>query len=87
MKEFLHKLWCGDIAPGSELSANYTETAELTQFKNRHREKLLDSFTEEQAKWFADYEACEEERDWLTQEDAFTEGVRFAVRLMVEALG
>jgi len=87
MKEILHKLWCGDITPGSEPTANHAEIIELMQLKNRHRENLLASFTEEQTRWFTDYEACEEERDWLTEEDAFTEGIRFAVRFMVEALG
>ena len=87
MKEFIHKIWYGNIQPGSEVTVNNAEISRLLQYKERHREKLLSLLNEEQRKILEKYESNEEELYCLVQEDAFAEGVRYAVRFLVEAMG
>ena len=87
MKDFIHRIWYGNIHPGSEVSANNAEINRLLQYKNRHREKLLSTLNEEQMKILEKYESNEEELYCLAQEDAFTEGIRYAVQFLVEAMG
>ena len=36
MKEFLHKLWCGDITPGSDPTANHTENLETVRLAQKY---------------------------------------------------
>ena len=59
----------------------------LDTLKTRHREKLLSLLNEEQTKILEKYESNEEELYCLAQEDAFTEGIRYAVQFLVEAMG
>ena len=87
MKEFIHRIWCGDVYPGSEITANNAEINKLLGYKNRHREHLVSLLNEEQTQILEKYESSEEELYSLAQEDAFTEGIRFAVRFLVEAMG
>ncbi|MBQ8400414.1 MAG: hypothetical protein IJX14_00645 [Clostridia bacterium] len=87
MKDFIHRIWCGDVQPGKEITANSAEIAELMRYRSRHKEKLLSLLDAEQKKVFHDYESSEQELSWLTQEDAFTEGVRYTVRFLMEAMG
>ena len=87
MKEFIHKIWYGNVYPGQEISENNAEVNKLMQYKNQHRQQLLTMLNEEQIKLLAKYESNEEELYCLAQEDAFAAGVRFAVRFLVEAMG
>jgi len=87
MKDFIHRIWCGDVHPGSEITANNAEINKLLRYKNRHREQLLALLDEEQTKLLEKYESNEEELYCLAQEDAFAEGVRYAVQFLVEAMG
>ena len=87
MKDFIHKIWYGNVQPSREISVNNAEISRLMQYKNRHREQLLSQLNEEQMKILEKYESNEEELYCLAQEDAFTEGVRYAVQFLVEAMG
>ena len=87
MPTFIHQLWRGEITPGSSPTVNTPAISKLLSLQERHREKLFCTLTEEQRSIFEKYEAAEKEADCLTGEDAFTEGIRFALRLVPEALG
>ena len=87
MSTFIHRLWRGEIEPGSDPTVNTPEISKLLALQERHRAKLLSMLTPEQAEIFEKYEAAEKEADCLAGEDAFTAGIRFAQRLMTEALG
>ena len=87
MSTFIHQIWRNEIAPGSNPTVNAPAIRKLLALQERHRTALLAALTQEQAEIFEKYEAAEKEADCLTNEDAFTEGIRFALRLMTEALG
>ena len=87
MKDFIHRIWYGDVCPEHNSTANRAEIDKLLLCRERHRERLLALLNDEQKKAFEKYESGETELYWLSQEDAFTEGVRYAVRFLVEAMG
>ena len=86
MSTFIHRLWRGEITPCSSPTANAPAISRLLALQERHRMKLFSTMTDEQKSDFEKYEAAAEETLCLTEEDAFTEGIRFSLRLFTEAL-
>ncbi|MBR4960396.1 MAG: hypothetical protein IKY52_05830 [Clostridia bacterium] len=87
MSTFIRQIWQGDFAPGVSPTVNTPELRKLLALQERHRTALLNTLNPQQTEIFEKYEDAEKESDCLTAEDAFTEGIRFALRLMTEALG
>ena len=87
MSTFIRQIWQGDFVPGSDPTANTPEIRKLLTLQERHRSALLGTLNPQQTEIFEKYEDAGKEADDLAAEDSFTEGIRFALRLVTEALG
>ena len=87
MYDFLRLIWSGQVKPAKDFGCSNLEIKELERLKEGHREKLVKMLNEEEMAVFLKYTDCENELTWVYFEDAFAEGVRYAARLFVEALG
>lgn len=87
MKDLLRKTWREQILNEIDFASQNSEIRELKILKNRNEEKLLENLSDEKRELFIKYSDCENELDGVYFEEAFIEGVRFAVKLFVEAMG
>lgn len=87
MKDFIREIWHGQVQAEGHVGMNNREMKEILHLKNRNEEKLLAALSEEEKELYRKISDCETEYDALYCEEVFIEGVRFAVRMMAEALG
>lgn len=86
MKDFINSIWCAQIQPSKEYYQQGAQISELEELTTKNEKKLLNTLNEEQIDILRKYVSCKDELECILTEDAFTEGVRFAVRFLIEAL-
>lgn len=86
MKNLLHELWFGNIRPFANPPTDIQTTQKLALLLSQKREKLLAELTEQQTKLLAEYECASEEITSLAEANAFAEGFRLGVGLMIEVI-
>ena len=86
MKNLLHELWFGNVRPFANPPLHPEITQNLASQLTQKREKLLSELTEQQVKLLAEYECANEEITSLAEANAFSEGFRLGVELMIEAM-
>ena len=86
MKNLLHELWFGNIRPFANPPLHPEITQKLALQLSQKREKLLAEITEQQVKLLAEYECANEEIISHTEANAFEEGFRLGVGLMIEVM-
>lgn len=86
MKNLLHELWFGNVRPFANPPANTKTTQKLASQLSQKRETLLAELTEQQVKLLAEYECANEEITSLSEANAFSEGFRLGVGLMIEVM-
>ena len=86
MKNLLHELWFGNIRPFANPPTDTHTTQKLASQLAQKREKLLSELTEKQVKLLAEYECANEEVISHTEANAFEEGFRLGVGLMIEVM-
>jgi hypothetical protein len=87
MKDFLRKLYCGEIKPSENVLALTDETQNLEKLMARNEEELLASINDKSKSCFKKYVDCSTELNWIYYEEAFIEGISFATKLFIDALG
>ncbi len=86
MKDFIRAIWYGQICPSKNCALQNKEIAELEELKERNKADLLKSLNASKVESLEKYEGCEEELDLIYMEEAFMEGVRFAIKFIVEGV-
>ena len=86
MKNLLHELWFGNIRPFANPPLHPEITQKLALQLSQKRELLLAELTEQQTKLLAEYECASEEITSLAEANAFSEGFRLGVELMIEVM-
>ena len=86
MKNLLHELWFGNVRPFANPPADTKNTQKLALRLSQKRELLLAQLTEQQTKLLAEYECASEEITSLAEANAFSEGFRLGVELMIEVM-
>lgn len=86
MKEFIKKIWCGQVAPIEDWMVDNAEIKEIEKLRTRHIETLTKVLSEEGAETLEKLLDCDNQIEWIHNEEAFICGVRFAVHFLVEAI-
>lgn len=86
MKNLLHELWFGNVRPFANPPLHPEITQKLALQLSQKRENLLAELTEQQTKLLAEYECASEEVTSLAEANAFSEGFRLGVGLMIEVM-
>ena len=86
MKNLLHELWFGNIRPFANPPTDTHTTQKLALRLSQKREMLHAELTEQQTTLLAEYECASEEITSLAEANAFEEGFRLGVELMIEIL-
>lgn len=86
MKNLLHELWFGNIRPFANPPADTKTTQKLALRLGQKRETLLAELTEQQTKLLAEYECANEEITSLAEANAFSEGFRLGMGLLIEVM-
>lgn len=86
MKQTIHELWSGNIAPGVNCGVGIPEIENLAMLIERHRQTLDRELGQQQKTVFEKYADFVEEYMSLLSRRAFSDGFCLACKLMTEAL-
>ena len=86
MKDFMRKIWCGQVAPIEDWMVDNEEIKEIEKLRTRHIETLTKVLGEDGAETLEKLLDCDNQIEWIHNEEAFICGVRFAVQFLVEAM-
>ena len=87
MKDFMKKIWCGQVAPIEDWMTETVEIKEIERIRAQHKESLIKALGEDEVEILEKFIECDNEIEWIHNEEAFICGVRFAVQFLVQALG
>ena len=82
----LEELWYGNVYPQGTILHENLQFNHLLSLMGSNREKLSDSFTEQQKELLEKYDDVVNEIHDLAEQSAFQYGVSFGIRLMMECL-
>ena len=80
----LEDLWYGNIDPHEAILTDSKRYKHLLSLMARNRDELNETLTEKQAETFEKYDEAVNEMHSLAEVEAFSYGLRFGVRLMIE---
>lgn len=80
----LEDLYYGNIVPAGKGIKKGSEYSQLLHLATRNEEKLSATLTEEQKILFEKYKDCTMDMCGITEKDAFVEGVKLGVKIVVE---
>lgn len=86
MKEFLSRLYCGQIHPNEGAGRYYDEILPLERLSNRILEELNGEISEKAKEDLKKYINCQQELSFFAEQDAFARGVGFAAKFFVAAI-
>ena len=86
MKDFMRKIWYGQVAPIEDWITETEEIKEIERIRARHKESLIKALGEDEVEILEKFIECDNEIEWIHNEEAFICGVRFAVQFLVEAM-
>ena len=87
MQNILSNIWNGNISVGDRCGMYDPEVKELVSLLSQNRKSLESLLSQEQLLLFEKYDDHYEEYLLRLMEHAFCDGVRFATKLLVEAMG
>ena len=87
MRDFIKKIWSGQISPAEDWMTETEEIKEIERIRARHKESLIKVLGDDGAETLEKFIECDNEIEWIHNEEAFICGVRFAVQFLVQALG
>ncbi len=82
----LEELYYGNIVPNEKCAKLNSEVTELLKLLNRNEEKLTATLTEEQKETFEKYKDCNREISEICEREAFLNGFRLGVRIIIESV-
>ena len=82
----LEELWYGNVYPQGAILHENLQFNHLLSLMGSNREKLSDSFTEQQKELLEKYDDVVNEIHAFAEQTAFQYGVSFGIRLMMECL-
>ena len=80
----LEDFYYSHIEPQPRSAAYRAEIREVSGLYERHREKLLSTFNDEQKEWFEKFEDCWSEYTSYAEEAIFEYAFRLGARLAIE---
>ena len=80
----LEDLYYGNIVPADKGIKKGSEYSKLLNLAARNEEKLSATLTEEQKSLFEKYKDCTMDMCGIAEKDAFVEGVKLGVKIVVE---
>ena len=83
--QILEELYSGNIRPDVRFYGKDTPFAELARLRQRNKDKLLESFNENEKELFEKFDDAQSEIDSITRFDKFSYGFRLGVLVMAEA--
>ena len=86
MKTIIRELWQDKINPSVDVNTITPEIKELYEKIDIAEEKITANFTKEQKRQFEKYTDLYCECSSILQETAFTYGMRFGIKILLDAL-
>ena len=86
MKTVLEDLWYGNIDPHEAILTDNRHYKGLLALMGKNRDKLADTFTDQQKELLEKYDDVINEMHSITEVEAFSNGFSLAVRLMCECV-
>ena len=87
MKKVIRDIWYGRVTPIAQCRNEDADIEDLIMLMEKNRATLYVLMDEQQKDTFEKYADCAEEYVSLIAERAFFEGVQYAAKFLVEALG
>lgn len=81
----LENLYCGNIVPAEKEIKKGSEYFKLLNLAARNEEKLSATLTKEQIFLFEKYKDCTLEMYGISEKEAFVEGVKLGLKIIVES--
>lgn len=82
----LEDLYYSNIIPIEHSFKRGSAYSEVVGYIVRHQDDLLATFTDQQKEIFEKLKDCESELHGMNELQAFTEGFKFAARLLIEVM-
>lgn len=82
----LDSIFRGDITPKEKILRKGTEAARCTARLGEDGENLIDELTERGKEILQSYEKHQADLNYITEQDAFIEGVRFGARFILDII-
>lgn len=86
MRDFIKKIWSGQISPAEDWMTETEEIKKIEKIRARHKESLIKALGDDGAEILEKFIECDNEIEWIHNEEAFICGVRFAMGFMVDAI-
>ena len=83
----IEDLWFGRFTPGERAVRNGSHFQKVSKQGTTHLEEFHKELSPEGKQAFEDYYNSQMELWELSEQDAFTQGIRFGVRLMLDVVG
>jgi len=83
----IEDLWFGRFTPSERTVRRGSHYQKVSDEGNAHFEKFYKELSSEGKQAFDDYYSSMMELSSLSEQDAFTQGIRFGIRLMLDVVG
>ena len=83
----IEDIWCGRFTPSERMIRKGSRYQEVSKQGVEHLEDFRKELSAEGKKAFDDYYNTQMELWGISEQDAFTQGLRFGVRLMLDVVG
>ena len=80
----LENLYYGNIFPADKDLKRGSKYARLLNQSVQHEEKLIPTFSKEQASIFEKYRVCVTEMNSISEKEAFIQGMKLGIKIIVE---
>ena len=84
--DILEDLYYGNLFPHEKCAKLDDETKDLLGLLNRNEEKLTANLSDEQKEIFGKYKDCNREISEICERNAFLNGFRLGVRIIIEVV-
>ncbi len=84
--DILEDLYYGNLFPHEKCAKLDDETKDLLGLLNRNEEKLTANLSDEQKEIFGKYKDCNHEISEICERNAFLNGFRLGVRIIIEVV-
>ena len=83
----IEDLWFGRFSPSERTIRKGSHYKKVSDQAHEHYETFYEELSEEGKKSFEEYYSSMMELESISEQDAFTQGVRFGIRLMLDVVG
>ena len=87
MKNVIEDLWYGNVEPHETILSGNRQYNSLLALMAKRREALNESLTDKQKEALEEYDDVINQMSSLSELEAFSYGLRFGIRLMIETTG